>query len=84
MYDVIQSALTATAEFIAIAGITLIVAHAFYTQHCKFKSEFCPPVVPITTDPWAESKKVSCKLRESKVRGDFKVPAPTAFVAAAA
>jgi len=84
MSDFIQSALTATAEIIAIAGITLIVAHALYTQHCKFMSEFCPPVAPTRTDSWAESKKLSCKPRDSKVKGDFQITIPTAWEEAAA
>jgi len=80
MYDVIQSALTATAEFIAIAGITLILVHAVYTQHCKFMSEFCPPVAA----PWAESKPMSRKLRESKAGKDFGVTPPAAWRGATA
>jgi hypothetical protein len=69
MYDIIQSALTAAAEFVAIAGITLILAHALYTQHCKFMSEFCPPVAtcqPVIIDPWAESKSVSRTPKRSR------------------
>jgi hypothetical protein len=65
MYDLIQSALTAAAEFIAIAGITLIIAHAVYTQHCKFMSEFCPPVAP-NPSAITQSKAVSRKLPQSK------------------
>jgi hypothetical protein len=45
-YEIAQSALTAAAEVIAIAGITGIVAHALYTQHKNFMTEFCPPVAP--------------------------------------
>ena len=65
MYDLIQSALTATAEFIAIAGITLIIAHALYTQHCQFMSEFCPPVAP-NPPAIAQSKAESRKPPQSK------------------
>jgi len=75
MYDLIQSALTAAAEFIAIAGITLIIAHALYTQHCKFLSEFCPPVAQ---DPPAitQSKAESRQPRQSKTGGlPFFIPA---------
>jgi hypothetical protein len=50
MYDLIQNALTAAAEVIAIAGITGIVAHALYTQHKNFMTEFCPPVAPAVVE----------------------------------
>jgi len=79
MYALIQSALTAAAEIIAIAGITLIVVHAVYTQHCKFMSEFCPPVALITADPWAKSNTVSRKPRESKAGEDFRVTSLAAW-----
>ena len=84
MYDLIQSALTAAAEIIAIAGITLILAHALYTQHCNFMSEFCPPVAPIRSDSWAESKTVSRKPRETKAGEDFRVTSPEAWGVVAA
>ncbi len=45
-YEIAQVTLTAAAEVIAIAGITLIIAHALYTQHQHFMTEFCPPVAP--------------------------------------
>ena len=74
-YEIAQSALTATAEVIAIAGITLIIAHALYTQHCKFLSEFCPPVAP-NPPAITQSKAVSRKPPQSKTGGvPFFIPA---------
>jgi len=44
MYDLMQTALTATIEAIATIGVTGIIAHAFYSHHCKWMREYCPPV----------------------------------------
>ena len=45
-YEIAQATLTVAAEIIVIAGITLIIAHALYTQHQSFMTEFCPSVAP--------------------------------------
>ena len=83
-YEIAQATLTSAAEIITIAGIMLILAYALYTQHCKFMSEFCPPVAPIRADSWAESKTVSRKPRESKAGEDFRVTSPAAWGVVAA
>jgi hypothetical protein len=44
MYDLIQTALTAATEVIAIAGITGIAAHAIFTAHQCWMSTYCPAV----------------------------------------
>jgi hypothetical protein len=49
-YELIQSALTALINLTAIAGITGIIIHAFYTQHKRFMDAYCPSVAPITPD----------------------------------
>ncbi len=48
MYDLIQSALTAAAEVIAIAGLTGIAAHAIWKQHTSWMKMYCPPVAAYT------------------------------------
>lgn len=50
MYDLIQSALTATIESVAIAGFGGIALHAFWTSHCNWMAKYCPPVAPPTPD----------------------------------
>lgn len=48
--EMIQSALTATIEIVAIAGFGGIALHAIYTSHKRFMAEFCPPVAPYTPE----------------------------------
>jgi hypothetical protein len=50
MYDLIQSALTATIEAVAIAGLTGIIIHAFYTRHTNWMNTYCPPIENYTPD----------------------------------
>jgi hypothetical protein len=49
-YELAQNLLTALINFIAIAGITGIIAHAFYTQHKRFMDAYCPPIATHTPD----------------------------------
>ena len=56
MYDLIQSALTAATEIIAIAGLTGIAAHAMWKQHTNWMSSYCPAVAPCTPDVQAEGE----------------------------
>jgi hypothetical protein len=56
MYDLIQSALTAATEIIAIAGLTGIAAHAMWKQHTNWMSSYCPAVAPCTPDVQAEEE----------------------------
>lgn len=44
--ETLQNLLTIAAEATVIAGITGIIAHALYTSHRNFMTEFCPPVAP--------------------------------------
>jgi hypothetical protein len=48
MYDLIQTALTAATEIIALAGITGIAAHAIWKQHTTWMKMYCPPVAAYT------------------------------------
>lgn len=61
MYDLIQSALTASIEFIAIAGFGGIAVHAIWSQHCKFMTDFCPPVAPYQPEAPAVVEAVEVK-----------------------
>lgn len=54
-YDLVQNLLTATTELIAITGI---IAHAFYTQHKRFMTTYCPSVKPYTPDTRTLETKV--------------------------
>jgi hypothetical protein len=66
MYELIQATLTAAAEATVIIGITGIIAHALYTSHRNFMTEFCPPVTPYTPDTQETeaiaSEPVSCPV----------------------
>lgn len=53
-YEIAQNLLTASYEIVAIAGLTGIIAHAFYSQHKRFMSTYCPPVAPYVAPPEAE------------------------------
>jgi hypothetical protein len=55
MYDLVQSALTATIETVAIAGIAGIIVHAFYAQHTRWMDAYCPPVQDYTPDTQEET-----------------------------
>jgi hypothetical protein len=44
--ETLQNLLTIAAEATVIVGLAGIVAHALYTQHKNFMTEFCPPVAP--------------------------------------
>jgi hypothetical protein len=46
MYELIQSALTATIQAIAIAGFGGCLAHAIWTSHTNWLATYCPPVAP--------------------------------------
>ena len=48
MYDLIQSALTAATEVVAIVGLTGIAAHAIWKQHTSWMQAYCPPVAAYT------------------------------------
>jgi len=48
MHDLIQSALTAATEVIAIAGFGGIAAHAIWKQHTSWTTAYCPPVAAYT------------------------------------
>lgn len=49
-YEMIQAALTNLITFTAIAGFGGIALHAFWTFHCNWMAEYCPPVAPPTLD----------------------------------
>lgn len=53
-YEFIQAALTATINAVAIAGLTGIILHAFYTSHCRFLQTYCPSVASYTPDTQTE------------------------------
>jgi hypothetical protein len=44
--ETLQNLLTIAAEATVIAGITGIIAHALYSSHRNFMTEFCLPVAP--------------------------------------
>ncbi len=46
--ETLQNLLTIAAEATVIVGLAGIAAHAIYTQHKQFMTEFCPPVAPFT------------------------------------
>jgi hypothetical protein len=48
MYELIQSALTAAAEVIAIAGIAGIAALAIWKQHTNWMAAYYPPIAAYT------------------------------------
>ena len=50
-YELIQSALTAATEIIAIAGLTGIITHGLWTSHKNWMTEHCPPIPHATTAP---------------------------------
>ena len=54
MYEVIQNLLTLSIEVAAIAGVTGIIAHAFWKQHTQWMATYCPPVAPYTPDTLAK------------------------------
>ncbi len=56
--EFVQDLLTAATQIIAIAGITGIVAHSFWSQHQRFMTEFCPPVAPYKPDTQTEVEEV--------------------------
>lgn len=49
-YEFVQAALTAAINVTAIAGLTGIIAHAFWTSHYNWMTEHCPPVAPYTEE----------------------------------
>jgi hypothetical protein len=49
-YETIQTALTLSIEFVAIAGLGGIIAHALYSQHKHFMSTYCPAVTPFQAE----------------------------------
>ena len=59
-YDLIQSALTAFINVVAIAGFAGCVLHSLFVSHNQFLAEFCPPVAPYKPDKEVE-------VREEKV-----------------
>jgi hypothetical protein len=67
-YEIAQSALTVATEVIAIAGIGGIIAHALYTQHKQFMTEFCPPVAPAT-----DSQAYIDSLEDDGLTGEYGV-----------
>jgi hypothetical protein len=56
MHDLIQTALTAATEVIAIAGLTGIAVHAIWKQHTTWMSTSCPTVAPYTPDTRVEEE----------------------------
>lgn len=52
--ETLQNLLTFAIEFVAIAGFTGIIAHAFYAQHIRWLQTYCPPVAPYTPDTQVE------------------------------
>ena len=54
MYNAIQTALTATIELIAIAGLTGIALHAIYANTVKWMNIYCPSVGTDATEATEE------------------------------
>jgi len=63
MHDLIQSALTAATEIIAIAGLTGIAVHAIWKQHTTWMSAYCPPVGAYTPDTRVEEEVSTTELQ---------------------
>lgn len=63
-YDLIQSALTATIEFVAIAGFGGIIAHAFITSHCRWMATYCPPVTPFVEETNSDADSLYARAKE--------------------
>jgi hypothetical protein len=75
--ETLQNFLTVAIEVIAIAGLTGIFAHAIWTQHCRFMTDYCPVVTPFQKDAIAtqpelkpEVEVIAIKQPEAKQESD--------------
>jgi len=63
MHDLVQTALTAATEVIAIAGLTGIAVHAIWKQHTNWMSAYCPSVAAYTPDTRVEEEVSTTELQ---------------------
>lgn len=73
--EAIQNLLTIAIETVAIAGLTGIIAHAFYTSHCRGMQTYCPKVLPYTPDTQVEETKVDKALLTPDIPSQPEQPA---------
>ena len=73
MYNSIQVALTYAFQAIAIIGISGIISHAFYTSHCEWMAENCPPVKPFQEEVCESLEPQPLLIVEPQLKPEIKV-----------
>jgi hypothetical protein len=75
-YETIQTALTALINVTAIAGFGGIALHAFWTSHCNWMAEYCPPVAPPNQDAQTLTENLLIEIFQLTGSGEAIAPEP--------
>jgi hypothetical protein len=71
--ETLQNLLTIAAEATVIVGLAGIFAHALYTQHKSFMTEFCPPIAPYQAEVKVEEAIAVDEVEQPAIQPEVQV-----------